>query len=109
MLSIADFYSATFTRRLNFKADIRLFYMQVTDPYNDLEKDEVNIIQGALELSSKTVEDVMTPLEDCYMIDINATLDFDVSPACLFILSPVQWLIMSSVYPVEWHVSFSIH
>ncbi|XP_072513356.1 metal transporter CNNM2 isoform X3 [Salminus brasiliensis] len=50
--------------------------LRVTDPYNDLVKEELNIIQGALELRTKTVEDVMTPLRDCFMIASDATLDF---------------------------------
>ncbi|KAL7845581.1 hypothetical protein AOLI_G00237730 [Acnodon oligacanthus] len=50
--------------------------LRVTDPYNDLVKEELNIIQGALELRTKTVEDVMTPLCDCFMIAADATLDF---------------------------------
>uniref|UniRef100_A0A4W4FSE9 Metal transporter n=2 Tax=Electrophorus electricus TaxID=8005 RepID=A0A4W4FSE9_ELEEL len=50
--------------------------LRVTDPYNDLVKEELNIIQGALELRTKTVEDVMTPLRDCFMITADATLDF---------------------------------
>ncbi|XP_067259665.1 metal transporter CNNM2 isoform X1 [Chanodichthys erythropterus] len=51
--------------------------LRVTDPYNDLVKEELNIIQGALELRTKTVEDVMTPLRDCFMIGGDATLDFN--------------------------------
>ncbi|XP_029356361.1 metal transporter CNNM2 isoform X7 [Echeneis naucrates] len=51
--------------------------LRVTDPYNDLVKEELNIIQGALELRTKTVEDVMTPLRDCFMIPGDATLDFN--------------------------------
>ncbi|XP_076838461.1 metal transporter CNNM2 [Brachyhypopomus gauderio] len=51
--------------------------LRVTDPYNDLVKEELNIIQGALELRTKTVEDVMTPLRDCFMITADATLDFN--------------------------------
>lgn len=51
--------------------------LRVTDPYNDLVKEELNIIQGALELRTKTVEDVMTPLRDCFMIPADATLDFN--------------------------------
>uniref|UniRef100_UPI00398EF906 metal transporter CNNM2-like isoform X2 n=1 Tax=Pristiophorus japonicus TaxID=55135 RepID=UPI00398EF906 len=51
--------------------------LRVTDPYNDLVKEELNIIQGALELRTKTVEDVMTPLRDCFMITCEATLDFN--------------------------------
>uniref|UniRef100_A0A8C1YSJ8 Metal transporter n=1 Tax=Cyprinus carpio TaxID=7962 RepID=A0A8C1YSJ8_CYPCA len=51
--------------------------LRVTDPYNDLVKEELNIIQGALELRTKTVEDVMTPLRDCFMITGDAMLDFN--------------------------------
>ncbi|KAM8858491.1 metal transporter CNNM1 [Spinachia spinachia] len=50
--------------------------LRVTDPYHDLVKEELNIIQGALELRTKTVEDVLTPLSDCYMVSSDATLDF---------------------------------
>ncbi|XP_061409219.1 metal transporter CNNM2-like isoform X5 [Lethenteron reissneri] len=50
--------------------------LRVTDPYNDLVKEELNIIQGALELRVKTVEDVMTPLKDCFMLSADAVLDF---------------------------------
>ncbi|XP_048037118.1 metal transporter CNNM4 isoform X3 [Megalobrama amblycephala] len=51
--------------------------LKVTEPYNDLVKEELNIIQGALELRTKTVEDVMTPLSNCFMIHIDAVLDFN--------------------------------
>ncbi|NXF42233.1 CNNM4 protein, partial [Nyctibius bracteatus] len=51
--------------------------LKVTEPYNDLVREELNMIQGALELRSKTVEDVMTPLQDCFMINSDAILDFN--------------------------------
>ncbi|XP_067396382.1 metal transporter CNNM4 isoform X1 [Emydura macquarii macquarii] len=51
--------------------------LKVTEPYNDLVKEELNMIQGALELRTKTVEDVMTPLHDCFMINSDAVLDFN--------------------------------
>ncbi|XP_054013129.1 unextended protein [Hylaeus anthracinus] len=51
--------------------------VRVTTGYNDLEKDEVNIIAGALELRKKTVADIMTKIEDVYMLDYNAILDFE--------------------------------
>ncbi|KAF6727487.1 Metal transporter CNNM4 [Oryzias melastigma] len=51
--------------------------LKVTEPYNDLVKEELNMIQGALELRTKTVEDVMTPLNDCFMIHSDAVLDFN--------------------------------
>ncbi|KAM4591068.1 metal transporter CNNM1 [Odontesthes bonariensis] len=50
--------------------------LHVTDPYHDLVKEELNIIQGALELRTKTVEDVLTPLSDCYMLSSDTVLDF---------------------------------
>lgn len=51
--------------------------MQLTTEYNDLQKDEVNIISGALELSQKIVKDIMTKLDDIYMLSIDAILDFE--------------------------------
>ncbi|MEQ2205554.1 Metal transporter cnnm4 [Xenoophorus captivus] len=51
--------------------------LRVTEPYNDLDKEELNMIQGALELRTKTVEDVMTPLGNCFMIQADAVLDFN--------------------------------
>nr|CAD7572855.1 unnamed protein product [Timema californicum] len=54
-----------------------VFVIQLTTEYNDLEKDEVNIISGALELRKKTVKEVMTRLEDIFMLDYNSVLDFE--------------------------------
>ena len=54
-----------------------LLCSQVTNEYHDLEKDEVNIIAGALELRKKTVGDVMTRLEDVFMLSYEAVLDFE--------------------------------
>ncbi|CAL8318322.1 unnamed protein product [Lota lota] len=51
--------------------------LKVTEPYNDLVREEMNMIQGALELRNKTVEDVMTPLANCFMMVSDAVLDFD--------------------------------
>ncbi|XP_030625321.1 metal transporter CNNM4-like [Chanos chanos] len=51
--------------------------LKVTEPYNDLVKEELNMIQGALELRTKTVEDIMTPLSNCFMIHADAVLDFN--------------------------------
>ncbi|KAI1894327.1 hypothetical protein AGOR_G00114670 [Albula goreensis] len=54
-----------------------LAMLRVTDPYHDLVKEELNIIQGALELRTKTVEDALTPLDDCFMLVSDALLDFN--------------------------------
>ncbi|XP_073996529.1 unextended protein-like [Rhodnius prolixus] len=51
--------------------------VKLTTEYNDLQKDEVNIISGALELSQKIVKDIMTKLDDIYMLSIDAILDFE--------------------------------
>ena len=62
----------------NFYTREKLLEMlRVTDPYHDLVKEELNIIQGALELRTKTVEDVLTPLGDCFMLASDALLDFN--------------------------------
>lgn len=54
-----------------------IIFQQVTNDVNDLDKDEVNIISGALELRKKTVSGVMTHLEDAFMLSIDAILDFE--------------------------------
>lgn len=50
--------------------------LKVTAEFNDLEGDEMNIISGVLNYKSKTVEEVMTKLEDCYLLDVSSILDF---------------------------------
>jgi len=51
--------------------------MKVTEQYNGLEKKEINIVHGALVLKQKNVKDVMTPLDDCYMLPIDTDLNFE--------------------------------
>ncbi|KAI9585703.1 hypothetical protein GQX74_001550, partial [Glossina fuscipes] len=51
--------------------------VKVTTGINDLDKNEVNIISGALELRKKTVTDVMTHIDDAFMLPLEATLDFE--------------------------------
>ncbi|XP_074494922.1 metal transporter CNNM4 isoform X3 [Sebastes fasciatus] len=51
--------------------------LKVTEPYNDLVKEELNMIQGALELRTKTVEDAMTAIGNCFMIHSDTVLDFN--------------------------------
>lgn len=50
--------------------------LKLQDEYNDLEKDEVGIISGALKYKSKGVQDIMTPINDCFLLDEDAILDF---------------------------------
>ena len=51
--------------------------LRVTDQYNDLEKDEINIVTGALRLKQKCVKEVMTYIDDCYMLPIETSLNFE--------------------------------
>ncbi|KAK4293929.1 hypothetical protein Pmani_033418 [Petrolisthes manimaculis] len=49
----------------------------VTHAHNDLKMEEQNIICGALELHKKTVDEVMTKLDDVYMLSVETILDFN--------------------------------
>lgn len=42
---------------------------------SELDEDEVEIIQGALQLSEKTVKDIMRPIDQVYWLPVSATLD----------------------------------
>jgi len=42
---------------------------------NVIKSNERKIIQAALDLQEKTTEEVMTPIEDVYMLDINTKLN----------------------------------
>lgn len=49
----------------------------------DIKRDELNIIAGALQLTKKSALDVMTTIEDVYMVEYSATLDFETMTAIL--------------------------
>ena len=51
--------------------------LKVTKDHNDLEKEEVDIVAGALVYKEKTVKSVMTKLEDCYMLPLKTMLNFE--------------------------------
>ena len=51
--------------------------LRVTNEENDLEKEEVDIVTGALVYKEKTVRSVMTKLEDVYMLPLNSILNFE--------------------------------
>lgn len=50
--------------------------LKVQDELNDLDKEEVEIVTGALTYAERDVRDIMTVLEDVYMLPINSVLDF---------------------------------
>lgn len=43
----------------------------------DIKHEELNIIQGALQLTKKSAMDVMTSIDDVYMVEYSAVLDFE--------------------------------
>nr|KAG5696757.1 hypothetical protein BaRGS_013566 [Batillaria attramentaria] len=49
----------------------------MTADHKVLQNEEANIIAGALQLANKRVEDIMTKMEDVFMLDINTILDFE--------------------------------
>ena len=50
--------------------------LDVTQEHHDLEKDEVNIISGALAFKKKIAKDVMTKIENVYCLSNSGVLDF---------------------------------
>ena len=52
-------------------------YIRVTKDHNRLDADEVNIISGALKLSKIKVVEIMTQLNDVFMLPYNSILDFE--------------------------------
>ena len=58
-------------------------FIRVTRDYNNLETDEVNIISGALKLKRIPVSEIMTRIEDVFMLDMNSSLDFDTIQAII--------------------------
>lgn len=46
-----------------------------TDDNSELDEDEVEIIKSALQLSEKTVKDIMRPIDEVYWLPVDAVLD----------------------------------
>lgn len=51
--------------------------VRVTKDNTDLHKEEADIIEGALELTRKMVSNIMTRIEDVYMLETHSILDFE--------------------------------
>lgn len=59
-----------------YNRDQLLHLLKVTHAKTDLEKDEVDIMTGALEFKKKTVADVMTKISDVFCLEVNTFLNF---------------------------------
>uniref|UniRef100_A0A7S2XFU7 CNNM transmembrane domain-containing protein n=1 Tax=Lotharella oceanica TaxID=641309 RepID=A0A7S2XFU7_9EUKA len=55
---------------------MKLFEIHAGQRYGDLVTDEVTILKGVLQLAKKTVCEIMTPIDEVFMLDINARMDF---------------------------------
>lgn len=51
-------------------------FIKLTQDYNKLEADEVNIISGALKIKRVQIREIMTKIEDVYMLDETEVLDY---------------------------------
>lgn len=58
-------------------------FIRVTRDYNRLETDEVNIISGALKLKRITLSEILTRIEDVFMLDVTSCLDFNTIQAII--------------------------
>ena len=52
-------------------------FFQVTDANHDLEKEEVDIVTGALKYKEKSIKQIMTRIEDVYMLQLTSVLNFE--------------------------------
>ena len=50
--------------------------VRVTGQHTDLVEDEVGMLSGVLGFKTKTVSDIMTKIDDAYLLDVNSVLDF---------------------------------
>ncbi|KAL5713742.1 DUF21 domain-containing protein [Ranunculus cassubicifolius] len=63
-------------RRAQLKALVSIHGLEAGKG-GDLSHDETTIISGALDLTLKTAEEAMTPIESTFSLDINSKLDWD--------------------------------
>lgn len=57
--------------------------LEMHSTYSDITKDETTIMSGALDFGKKEVIEVMTPLNDVFMIDIESSLNVETISAIL--------------------------
>lgn len=63
-------------RRAELKELIAM-HSSISEYGGDLKTDTVTIIGGALDLQEKVVKQAMTPIEDVFMLSIDARLDYE--------------------------------
>ncbi|CAM9000382.1 unnamed protein product [Rhodiola kirilowii] len=63
-------------RRAQLKALVSI-HSQAAGKGGELTHDETTIISGALDLTEKTAEEAMTPIESTFSLDVNSKLDWE--------------------------------
>jgi metal transporter CNNM len=68
-------HNDTLFRRAQLKALVSI-HSQEAGKGGELTHEETMIISGALDLSQKTAEEAMTPIESTFSLDVNTKLDW---------------------------------
>ncbi|KAE8676864.1 DUF21 domain-containing protein [Hibiscus syriacus] len=69
-------HSDVLFRRAQIKALVSI-HSQEAGKGGELTQDETTIISGALDLTEKTAEEAMTPIESTFSLDVNSKLDWE--------------------------------
>ncbi|KAJ0691787.1 putative CBS domain, CNNM, transmembrane domain-containing protein [Helianthus annuus] len=69
-------HSDTLFRRAQLKALVSI-HSQEAGKGGELSHDETTIISGALDLTEKTAEEAMTPIESTFSLDVNSKLNWE--------------------------------
>ncbi|KAK9067641.1 hypothetical protein SSX86_011752 [Deinandra increscens subsp. villosa] len=69
-------HNDTLFRRAQLKVLVSI-HSQEAGKGGELTRDETTIISGALDLTEKTAEEAMTPIESTFSLDVNSKLDWE--------------------------------
>ncbi|XP_062120042.1 DUF21 domain-containing protein At4g14240-like [Humulus lupulus] len=64
-------------RRAQLKVLVSIHSQEAAGKGGELTHDETTIISGALDLTEKTAEEAMTPIESMFSLDVNSKLDWE--------------------------------
>ncbi|XP_071717209.1 DUF21 domain-containing protein At4g14240-like [Rutidosis leptorrhynchoides] len=76
VLDVLIGHNDTLFRRAQLKALVSI-HSQEAGKGGELTHDEATIISGALDLTEKTAEEAMTPIESTFSLDVNSKLDWE--------------------------------
>ncbi|KAI3819314.1 hypothetical protein L1987_13141 [Smallanthus sonchifolius] len=76
VLDVLIGHNDTLFRRAQLKALVSI-HSQEAGKGGELTHDETTIISGALDLTEKTAEEAMTPIESAFSLDVNSKLDWE--------------------------------